>query len=233
MNEPMDESLPSPAAAQSASEQPISAQTTSEQLPPPLIARPVPRWAIHRRLYDWVLSLSHHKHCQTALFILSFAESSFFPIPPDALLIPLCLGRRQRAMRFALITTVGSVLGAYLGYLIGYALLPVGQAIVGAARIEWLAGEFDERGNVWVFVAALTPIPFKLLTITAGVAKMNLLVFTLACILGRATRFFAVAAVLWLIGPRAKPLIDKYFNWICIATVLLGAAGFGVVKLMK
>lgn len=195
--------------------------------------RPVPTWAIHRRMYDWVLSFAHHKHSQTVLFVISFAESSFFPVPPDALLIPLCLGRRQRAMRFAAITTIGSVLGAYLGYLIGYALLPVGQMIVGQDNIVKLADEFEVRGNLWVFIAALTPIPFKLLTITAGVAKMNLLTFTAACVVGRAARFFAVAGLIWIVGPRAKPLIDKYFNLLCVLAVLLGLAGFGVMKLIK
>lgn len=197
------------------------------------VARPVPKWAVHRRMYDWVLSFAHHKHSQTVLFIISFMESSFFPIPPDALLIPLCLGRRERAMRFAFITTLGSVLGAYLGYVIGYALLPVGEMIVGASRIEWLAGEFQERGNLYVFIAALTPIPFKLLTITAGVAKMNLLTFTVACIVGRSARFFAVAGLIWWAGPKARPLIDKYFNALCVAAVLLGVAGFGVLKLIR
>lgn len=208
---------------------------TSEQQSPQAIAavsRPVPKWAIHRRLYDWVLSFAHHKHSQTVLFIISFAESSFFPIPPDALLIPLCLGRRQRAMRFAFIATAGSVLGAFLGYLIGYALLPVGEMIVGQENITKLAQEFDARGNLYVFVAALTPVPFKLLTITAGVAKMNLLMFAGACLVGRATRFFAVAGLIWLVGPKARPLIDKYFNLLCIAAILLGVAGFGVMKLI-
>jgi membrane protein YqaA with SNARE-associated domain len=193
----------------------------------------VSRWAIHRRLYDWVLAFAHHPHSQTALFLISFAESSFFPIPPDVLLAPLCLGMRKRSLRFATITTVGSVLGAYLGYAIGFALLPVGQWIVGADNIRWLAGEFDKRGDVWVFVAALTPVPFKLLTITAGVAKMNLLVFTIACFLGRAARFYAVALLFWWAGPRAVPLIDRYFNWLCLAFVVLGVLGFVALKFMR
>lgn len=206
--------------------------TPDEMAGEPAPAPAVSKWAIHRRMYDWVLSFAHHKHSQTVLFILSFAESSFFPIPPDALLIPLCLGKRERAFRFAAITTIASVLGAFLGYLIGYAILPVGEMIVGQANIVKLADEFELRGNLWVFVAALTPIPFKLLTITAGVAKMNLLVFAVACLLGRAVRFFAVAGLIWLIGPKARPLIDKYFNLLCIIAVLLGIGGFMVLKVM-
>ena len=194
----------------------------------------VSRWAIHRRMYDWVLGFAHHKHSTTALFVLSFAESSFFPIPPDVLLGPLCLGHRKKSMWFAAVCTVASVLGALLGYLIGYAAIDLALLIPGVDQegIDWLAGEFDLRGQWYVLVAALTPIPFKLLTITAGFAKMNLLVFILACIFGRASRFFAVAAMFWWIGPKAVPFIDKYFNWLSLAFVVLLAGGFVVVKVL-
>ncbi len=193
---------------------------------------PVSRWAIHRRLYDWVLSLAHKKHATTALFILSFAESSFFPIPPDVLLAPLCLGSRKRSMWFATITTAASVLGAFLGYYIGYALIDLALMIPGVTEeaIHKLAGEFELRGQWYVFIAALTPIPFKLLTITAGFAKMNLIVFTIACLIGRAARFYAVAAIFWWIGPKAVPLIDRYFNLLCIIFVVLLAGGFLIIK---
>ncbi len=195
---------------------------------------PVSRWAIHRHMYDWVLSFAHHKHSTTALFGLSFAESSFFPIPPDVLLGPLCLGHRNKAMWFATVTTVASVLGAFLGYVIGYGLIDLALLIPGITqdKIDWLAGEFDERGQLYVFVAALTPIPFKLLTITAGFAKMNLLIFALACLVGRAIRFYGVAGVFWWIGPKAMPFIDKYFNLLCVVFVALLVGGFAVLKLM-
>lgn len=185
-------------------------------------------------MYDWVLSFAHHKHSTTALFGLSFAESSFFPIPPDVLLGPLCLGHRNKAMWFATVTTVASVLGAFLGYVIGYGLIDLALLIPGITqdKIDWLAGEFDERGQLYVFVAALTPIPFKLLTITAGFAKMNLLIFALACLVGRAIRFYGVAGVFWWIGPKAMPFIDKYFNLLCVVFVALLVGGFAVLKLM-
>ncbi len=190
----------------------------------------VSRWAIHRRLYDWVLSFAHRPHASAALFALSFAESSFFPIPPDVLLGPLCLGNRSCALWFATVTTVASVLGAFLGYLIGLVLTPVGEFIVGAENIEMLIGEFETRGDLYVFIAALTPIPFKLLTITAGVAHMNLLIFAVACLVGRAVRFFAVASIFWLIGPRALPFIDRYFNLLCVIFTVLLVGGFLVLK---
>ena len=195
---------------------------------------PVSRWAIHRHLYDWVLSFAHHKHSTTALFGLSFAESSFFPIPPDVLLGPLCLGHRKKSLWFATVTAVASVLGAYLGYVIGYALIDLALVIPGITqeRIDKLAGEFSVRGQWYVFIAALTPIPFKLLTITAGFAKMDLLIFTVACVVGRSIRFYAVATVFWWVGPKAMPIIDKYFNLLCIVFVALLIGGFGVLKLL-
>jgi len=197
--------------------------------------QPVAWWAIHRRLYNWVLSFAHHKHSTTALFTLSFAESSFFPIPPDVLLGPLCLGHRKKALWFATVTTLGSILGAYLGYVIGYSLIDMALMIPGITRdkIDWLAGEFQERGQWYVFIAALTPIPFKLLTITAGFAKMNLVIFTAACLVGRAIRFYGVAGVFWWIGPKALPLIDKYFNLLCVAFVILLVGGFAVIELLR
>lgn len=209
--------------------------TTPAPGPTPAAIVVVPRWAVHRRLYDWVLSFAHHRHSTLALFTLSFTESSFFPIPPDVLLGPLCLGNRRKAMWFATVTTVASVLGALLGYLIGYALIDLALLIPGITqeRIDWLAGEFDERGDLWVFVAALTPIPFKLLTITAGFAKMNLAIFVIACVIGRAMRFFGVAAIFWAIGPRALPFIDRYFNLLCIVFTVLLVGGFAAIKMLN
>ncbi len=185
-------------------------------------------------MYDWVLKLAHSKNATLSLFCISFAESSFFPIPPDVMLAPLCLGNRKRWAWFAAVTTIGSVLGALLGYAIGYGFLDIALMIpsINQEKIDALANEFKERGQLYVFIAALTPIPFKLLTITAGTAKMSLSVFLMACIIGRSIRFFAVAAIIWAIGPKAMPLIDKYFNWLCLAFVVLLLGGFYVMKMM-
>ena len=194
----------------------------------------ISRWALHRRLYEWVLSFAHHKHSTTALFTLSFAESSFFPVPPDVLLAPLCLGHRSRSMWFATVTTVASVLGAFVGYALGFGLIEVALMIPGIEQhlIDKLAAEFEKRGDLYVFVAALTPIPFKLLTITAGFAKMNLLIFAIACLVGRAARFYGVALVFWFVGPKAMPLIDKYFNLLCVVFVIMLVGGFAILKLL-
>ncbi len=206
-------------------------------------ASPVSKWALHRRLYDWTLSLAHKKHSATALFLIAFAESSFFPIPPDVLLAPLALSHRKRAYWFASICLLGSVLGAFLGYYIGFALIDLALKIPGIemgaevdpakGTINWLAGEFDDRGSFYVFVAALTPIPFKLLTITAGFAKMNLITFFSACVIGRGIRFFGVAFLFRQFGAKAQPLIDRHFNTLCVIFTVLLVGGFLALKWIK
>ena len=194
--------------------------------------QPVTWWHIHRRLYDWTLGWAYHRSSQQALFGLSFAESSFFPIPPDVLLMPLVLGDRARWLRFAFLCTAGSVLGALLGYVLGLYALQIALMIPGIDQegINWLSAKFNEHGELYVFVAALTPIPFKLLTITAGVATMNLVIFTAACIVGRATRFFLVAWLMHRFGPTITPLIDKYFNKLALLFGVLLIGGFVAVK---
>ncbi len=220
----------------------IKADCPNPALTPETASKPVPRWAIHRRLYDWVLSFAKSKHATKALFVFSFAESSFFPIPPDVLLAPLCLGERKKSLWFATVCTVGSVLGAFLGYVIGMKAISLALMIPGVemgpeidaplSTVNGLKAEFAERGELYVFVAALTPIPFKLLTITAGFAQMHLGVFALACLIGRAARFYGVALVFWLIGPKALPFIDRYFNLLCLVFVVLLVGGFAALKLM-
>ncbi len=203
------------------------------------VDRPVARWAVHRRLYDWVLSFAHHKHSTTALFFLSFAESSFFPIPPDVLLGPLCLGRRHRAIWFATVTTVASVLGALVGYVIGFGLWGATEELfyryVPGFTAEHFrtVGQWYDRWGVWVlFAAAFTPIPFKVFTIAGGVFQQPLVLFVAVSLVGRGLRFYLVAGAFWWIGPKALPIIDKYFNLLCVLFVLLLIGGFAVIKLL-
>ncbi len=200
---------------------------------------PVSRWAIHRRLYDWVLSLAETKHATWSLFALSFSESSFFPIPPDVLLGPLCLGKRERSLWFALVTTVASVLGAVLGYAIGYGAWEAAQGWIFDYVPGFSQEKFDtvqhwyDAWGVWVlFVAAFTPIPFKVFTIAGGVFAQPLLPFVLISTVGRGARFFLVAGLFWWIGPKAVPFIDKYFNLLCVLFVALLLGGFMLLKLI-
>ncbi|MFP4144623.1 MAG: YqaA family protein [Phycisphaeraceae bacterium] len=207
--------------------------------PPPPERLAVPRWAIHRRLYDWVLSFAQTRHATPALAAISFAESSFFPIPPDVLLGPLCLGHRRKAWWFAAVTTVASVAGAILGYLIGWGLWEVSKGFL----YDWIPGFTPEnfatveawyaQWGVWVlFGAAFTPLPFKVFTIAGGVLDQPFALFVLVSIVGRGMRFFLVAAIFNWLGARAMPFIDRWFNWLSLLFVVLLVGGFLALKLL-
>ena len=179
-----------------------------------------------RRLYDWVLSLAHHRHAPLALFLLAFAESSFFPIPPDVLLIALALGVPMRAFRLALITTLGSVLGGLAGYAIGHGLMSsVGQWILDFysfhaqfGKIRALYLEYD----VWaVAIAGFTPIPYKVFTIAAGAFDMDVWRFAMASLLSRGARFFLLAWLIHHYGAAIKGFIDRYFNTLTLVFMAL------------
>lgn len=190
-----------------------------------------------RRLYDWVLSWAETPYGVPALFVLSFAESSFFPIPPDVLLIALALAAPTRAFRFAMWCTIASVLGGLFGYLIGYALWTTFEpylvgTVFSRAKFDQVTGWYNEYGFAAVFVAAFTPIPYKVFTIAAGVAQLNLVGFTLASIIGRGARFFLVAFIIRKLGGRAKQWIDEYFNLVTIVGTALLVGGFLLIKML-
>lgn len=188
-----------------------------------------------RRLYDWTLEKSAHPHSERWLAFISFIESSFFPIPPDALLAPMCLARPDRAWRYATICTVASVLGALLGYAIGYFLFEtIGRPIIefyGVGQdFDTFKQTFNEQGWVIVLLAGFTPLPFKVITIAAGTTAMPLYVLVIASIIARAARFFLVAALLWKFGPPMKAWIDRNF---ALATTVIGAAAIGGFVALK
>jgi membrane protein YqaA with SNARE-associated domain len=190
-----------------------------------------------RRMYDWVLSWAHTKYGALALFILAFMEASFFPIPPDVLLIALCVSIPAHAFRFAAISTAGSVLGGVLGYYIGYGLYEsVGIRIIDAFHYHeqfQTVGELYLDNAFWAITAAgFTPLPYKVFTIAAGVWKVPLLTVVGASLLSRASRFFLVAGLLYFFGPSMKAFIDKYFNWLTLAFFVLLIGGFVVVKMV-
>jgi membrane protein YqaA with SNARE-associated domain len=188
-----------------------------------------------RRLYDWVIAWAEHPSAQVALFGISFAESSFFPIPPDPLLVAMGVSQPKRVFRFALNCTIASVLGAMLGYLIGYAFWVQTQEfffsyVFKQAHFETVRDRFEDW-RVWaVFGAAFTPIPFKVFTIAAGVFGSNFPLFVAAATAGRGLRFFLEAAVVYKTGDRARDLIDRHFNLLAILFFLLLIGGFAVVK---
>jgi len=205
----------------------------------------VSRWHLHRRLYDWVLHWAETPYGGWALFILSFAESSFFPVPPDVLLAPLTLGNRRKWWRFALSCSLASIAGGILGYIIGHWLWFSGaeysdlaqwcfRVIPGFDREKFeIAQRWYENYDFWiVFAAGFTPLPYKVITISAGAFDINFLMFMIASIVSRSARFFLVAGLFGKFGPTIKPFIDKYFNWLCLAFLALLVGGFLVLKIM-
>lgn len=192
-----------------------------------------------RRIYDWVLAWADHPAGVWVLAILAFAESSFFPIPPDVLLIALAIGKPKRAFWFATVCSFGSVLGGIAGYLIGaglwqavdtlfYAYVP-GITPLGFAQVKTLY----DTWNFWViFTAGFTPLPYKLFTISAGVFDINFAMFLIASTISRTARFFLVAALIWKFGPPIKGFIDRYFNLLAVTFTVLLIGGFVVIKVV-
>lgn len=201
---------------------------------------------IAKKLYDWMLSWGNSKWGAAALFLFAFAESSFFPIPPDVLLIALCLGAAAKSFRYALICLGGSLLGAMAGYALGFFLwqTPAGEytaianfffdnvfSVEGFRRVAALYDKY----NFWiVFTAGFTPLPYKLFTITGGLFHINFAMFLVASTVSRGLRFFLIAGLIWKFGEPIKRFIDKYFNLLAIAfTVLLVGSFFLVGKLSQ
>ena len=188
-----------------------------------------------RRLYDWVLSWAETPYGTWALFLLAFCESSFFPIPPDILLIALAVAVPKKSLKYALVCSAGSVLGGCFGYLIGWQFMAsIGSPIVDfyglGAKVEYI-GVLYNKYDAWaVGIAGFTPIPYKVFTIAAGVFKINFSVFVLTSLVSRSARFFIVGGLIYLFGPKVQGFIDKYFNILAVAFTVLLVLGFVVIK---
>jgi len=188
-----------------------------------------------RRLYDWVMKLAAHRNATGVLAAVSFIESSVFPIPPDAFLIPMVLANRAKAWWYALVCTVASVVGGLLGYAIGAFLYDtLGSALLQfygyQAHFEEFATNYNKDGALYVFGAGLTPFPYKVITIASGATQLALPVFLAASVVARGIRFFAVAALLYYFGPPIKTFIEKYLGLLTVLFFLLVVAGFVAVK---
>jgi membrane protein YqaA with SNARE-associated domain len=188
-----------------------------------------------KRIYDWMMGLASHRRAGTALAAVSFAESSFFPIPPDVMLIPMILANRSKAFAYAAIATVASVIGGVAGYAIGYfAFEAIGQPILAfygkASAFDEFARWFNEYGVAILIIKGMTPIPYKVLTITAGVTHMALLPFMAASVVARAMRFFLVAALLYWFGAPIRDFIEKRLTLVTTVGVVLLVSGFVMVK---
>jgi len=190
-----------------------------------------------KRLYDWVLGWAHKPHGAIALFVLAFAESSFFPIPPDVLLIALALSIPARSLYFAAIASVGSVLGGMVGYGIGlYFMQFIGMHIINlyglSDKFDYIQGLYRHYDAWAVAIAGFTPIPYKVFTITAGAFKINFPVFVAASFVSRSARFFIIALLIKKYGVPIRAFIEKYFNILTLLFVIALIGGFVLIKLV-
>lgn len=188
-----------------------------------------------RRLYDWTLRQAGRRNAEPVLGVVSFAESSVFPIPPDVLMIPMVVAAPERAWRIATICTIASVVGAMLGYAIGMFLFetvgrPIFEAYGLAEDFTAFQAAFTEWGWWIVAGAGFTPFPFKVITIASGAVALDPIVFILASLLSRGGRFFLVAAILWRFGPPVRALVERHFAAATIAFFVLLIGGFLAIK---
>lgn len=188
-----------------------------------------------RRLYHWVLSWADSPWGTLALFLIAFAESSFFPIPPDILLLALCVGRPARSLFYAGVCTAGSVLGGLGGYFIGWQFMTtLGLPIVAFYGFETqmeALGDLYRSYDAWaVAIAGFSPIPYKVFTIAAGMFALDLPVFFLASLFSRGARFFLIAGLVWKFGPVIRSFIDRYFDRLAFLFVVLLVGGFGLIR---
>lgn len=188
-----------------------------------------------RRLYSWVLHWAETPYGPWALFLLAFCESSFFPIPPDILLIALAVSIPKKSFKYAAVCTAGSLIGGCLGYLIGWQfMIGVGEKIIRfyglTHKMQYIKDLYIQYDAWAIGIAGFTPIPYKVFTISAGAFKINFTVFIIASAVSRAARFFLVGGLIYIFGPKIKTFIDKYFNILAIAFVVLLVAGFVIIK---
>lgn len=188
-----------------------------------------------RKLYDRVMALAERPDAEKWLALVSFAESSFFPIPPDAMLVPMVLARPEAVWRIAAICTIASIIGGFCGYAIGHFLYAIlGQPIVNFYGYQEAFAEFERQFQQWglwiILIKGMTPIPYKIITIAAGVAHFNLVVFGVASLVTRGARFFLVAALLKAFGPPIRDFIERYLTWVTTAFALALIGGFVALR---
>ena len=188
-----------------------------------------------RKIYDWIIRLSGNHNALIWLFIISFVESSFFPIPPDIMLIPMILATPKKAWKIAGVCTIASVIGAYLGYIIGvYFFQLIAEPLLNFYGYLEKFNEFkklyEEYGAWIVFGAGITPFPYKIITIASGVVHLNLAVFTVASVIARGLRFFLIAWLLKTYGEKMRIFIEKNLGWLSVLFLLLLFGGFLLIK---
>lgn len=190
-----------------------------------------------QKTYDWMMAKAAHRHALWWLAAISFIESSVFPIPPDLMLIPMVLAAPTRWFRLAVVCTLSSVIGGYLGYAIGYYFMDsIGAAVLAAFHLTEKFAAFKplvDQYGVWVIIVkGATPIPYKLITIAAGAFHFDLAHFTFASVIARGMRFFLVAALLWKFGPPIRVFVETRLKLVTTALVLLLVGGVAALKLL-
>ncbi len=190
-----------------------------------------------RRTYDWTMGLAGHRHAEPALAVVSFIESSLFPVPPDVMLIPMVLARRERAWRIAFICSVASVIGGLAGYAIGYfAFETIGRPVLEFYGYAPKFAEFQDRYNEWgawvVFFAGLTPFPYKVITILSGVTSLDVIIFVISSVAARGLRFYIVAGLLWYFGEPIRAFIERRLGLLFTIFSLLLVGGFVVAAVL-
>jgi len=186
-------------------------------------------------MYNWMMRASRSKYALYVLAVISFVESSFFPIPPDILLIPMVLAARQKAWLIAGVCTIASVIGGWFGYAIGMFLydvvaLPILEFYGYVAKFDEFRQYYNDWGAWIVFGAGITPFPYKVITIASGVTGLDIWTFSIASILARGFRFFLIAALLWKYGKKMEDFIVKNIGWLSILFFMLLFGGFVLVK---
>ncbi len=192
---------------------------------------------IFRNLYNWTLKKSSSKRAPWFLSVIAFAESSFFPIPPDIVLIPMVLAKKTKAFLFATICTLSSVIGGIFGYFIGLLLFnSVGVILINFYHLETAVEEFKNYYNLYgawiVIIAGFTPFPFKVITIASGLFQLNFAIFLLCSLVSRGARFYIVSSLLYFYGKKIKLFIDKYFNILTILFFILLIGGILIIKIL-
>jgi len=189
-----------------------------------------------RAVYDWVLSWAEHKHGTKALFGISFAEASFFPVPPDPLQIALSVSKPSKSFWYALVSTIASVCGGVLGWTIGLMLEPFGRWMIKILASDTafaaVSAAYNKNAFLAIFSSALTPIPYKVFMIGAGIVSVPIYTVVLASVLGRGLRFFTVGTMIYFFGPKMKDFIDRYFNVLSFAFLIMLLGGFLSIKLL-
>jgi len=192
---------------------------------------------MHRKIYEWTIHWARTPQAAKALSLLAFAESSFFPIPPDVLLIAMCVAKPRKSFVYAALCSLFSVLGGMLGYLIGWAFWEAAgpfffSYIPGFTEEAFgkVASLYQSNAFLTVFSAGFTPIPYKVFTITGGVCRISFATLVIASVVGRSGRFFLVGGLIYFFGEPVRTFIEKYLGWLTIAFVILLIAGFLVIR---